>query len=113
MTTDRQDFGEESFRIGGGDEKCGLIAFTTSTPGGVMSGGATFLGCAGGAALLVFGIWYLVILFDYRNAFRVAAAEARSFASDGGPKVPRSFVSTSTSSAIEWPMVPPSPPAQD
>ena len=30
MTTDHQDFDEESFRIGGGDEKCGFLAIAFS-----------------------------------------------------------------------------------
>lgn len=38
------------------------------------------LGCFAGLGSLVFGIWYLVLLFGYRNAFRDALAQARQYA---------------------------------
>ncbi len=37
--------------------------------------------CVAGVSALVFAIWYLILLFDYRDAFRLAIAEVRSFES--------------------------------
>lgn len=55
-----------------------------ATPSGFgFVGGMIFL-CAGGAASLVFGIWYIVLLFSYRKAFQAAIPVARQFAQPGG-----------------------------
>jgi len=40
------------------------------------SSGLIVIAIVAGVGFLVFGIWYLVILFDYRNAFRKAATQA-------------------------------------
>jgi predicted RNA-binding Zn-ribbon protein involved in translation (DUF1610 family) len=40
------------------------------------------------AALCIFGIWYLVLVFKYRHAFRRVASEARQLSEGGVPLAP-------------------------
>ncbi len=66
----------------------GVVATTTPAGGTPIPMGATvyaILGggaCVFGLAYLVFSIWYVVLLFRYRNAFRDAAVESRALAVD-------------------------------
>ena len=53
-------------------------------PGAALAGFATF-GCLGRVGALIFGIWYIVLLFSYHAAFKKAAAEARQTAGNDGP----------------------------
>ena len=55
-----------------------LGSFTGGTSG-VGPAGVGIVACAVGVASLVFGIWYLILLFDYRNAFRRAMEQSRAF----------------------------------
>jgi hypothetical protein len=48
----------------------------TTLPGAAIAGFAIF-GCLGSVGWLIFGIWYIVLLFSYHAAFKKAAAEAR------------------------------------
>ncbi len=52
---------------------------TGTTPGVGFAAGIGIVVCAAVAALLVFAIWYLILLFDYRNAFRSAMEQSREF----------------------------------
>ncbi len=44
---------------------------------GPVAGVAVVFACIGGVGLLIFGIWYVVLLFRYRNALTTAVQEAR------------------------------------
>ncbi len=55
-----------------------LGGVTGGTPGAGFAG-IGIVACGVGAASLVFGIWYLVLLFDYRNEFRLAMERSRHF----------------------------------
>jgi hypothetical protein len=44
--------------------------------------GAGAVACFGGVAVLVFSLWYIRLLYGYRNAFRLAAEEARQLGRD-------------------------------
>ena len=71
---------------------------TVATPPGVPAGQGPFgaiglvglgvFGCGAGIALVVFGIWYVVLLFRYHAAFGQALAEARQTVRHGPPAPP-------------------------
>jgi len=54
----------------------GVAATSAASPGAGM-GTLVGIACAVGIALLVFGIWSIVLLFRYRAAFKSAAEQAR------------------------------------
>jgi hypothetical protein len=59
-----------------------FMPFAGGTPSaGAIGGYIGFVSasCIGGVGSLVFGIWYLVLLVKYRNAFREALTYARGF----------------------------------
>jgi hypothetical protein len=55
-------------------------------PSGAAIAGFAVLFCPGLVGSLIFGIWYIVLLFSYHAAFKKAAAEARQTTGhDGTP----------------------------
>lgn len=56
-------------------------------PGAIVMGVMGLFGCAGGVAAIVFGIWYIVLLIRYRDAFKNAAEQsARDLAERRGER---------------------------
>jgi hypothetical protein len=57
-----------------------LAAALTPAGGGALAvagAGFTAVGCVLGAGILLFSIWYVVLLFQYRSAFKIAERQAR------------------------------------
>jgi hypothetical protein len=65
-----------------------IMRFAGGTPSAAAIGGIigfATAGCIGGLGGVVFGVWYLVLLGRYSNAFRDALAYARQFSAAAPP----------------------------
>jgi hypothetical protein len=74
--------------VGGGIMLMGALlaagGTSASGPNKVMiAGGGVFM-CAGVVGLVILAIWYIVLLFSYRKAFREAASFAKQLVHQGG-----------------------------
>jgi hypothetical protein len=74
--------------VGGGIVLLGTLLAAGSTSAGGLNGvfpacGGVFV-CAGVVGLVILGLWYIVLLFSYRKAFREAASFAKQFIHQGG-----------------------------
>ncbi len=67
-------------RVGTSFGSVGSVPPSSGTAmGGGTIAGMTIFGCLGGIPIIVFGIWWLILLFRYHRVFKQAAAEARQF----------------------------------
>lgn len=57
----------------------GVLGASLGGGSGGSLAGVGIVVCVAGAAFLVFGIWYLILLFDYNSAFRRALEQSRTF----------------------------------